>query len=100
MRESSLQTAVLAYLNKLDFCRAYNLHGSAWSGSGRPDIIGCYRGSCFVIELKRPGELPSKIQEYELCKWRNTGAVTYYASCIDHVREMIYQMELRMRCAE
>lgn len=97
MKESNLQTSVLAYLNKLEYCRAYNLHGSIWTGSGRPDIIGSYRGVCFVIELKRPGQLPSKIQEHELCKWRQTGAIAWYATDLDMVKDMIEQIERRMR---
>lgn len=92
MSERQLQTRVLQYLNKLENCRAYNMHGSAWTGAGRPDIVGCFCGFMFVIELKRPGEIPSKIQEYELCKWRHAGAIAWYATTLEDVQEMIEHM--------
>lgn len=93
MTERSLQSSVMSYLGRLDRCKAYNLHGSAWSGSGRPDIIGCYKGVMFCIELKLPGELPTKIQEYELCKWRAAGALAWYATRLEHVIELIDQID-------
>ena len=97
MSERSLQSSVLSYLSRLEQCKAYNLHGSAWSGSGRPDIIGAYRGVPFVIELKLPGEYPTKIQEYELCKWRAAGSVAWYATKLDHVIELIDQIDKGLR---
>lgn len=96
MIERSLQSSILNYLAKMNQCRAYNLHGSAWSGSGRPDIIGVYRGVPFLIELKRPGEIPTQIQEYELNKWRAAGAIAWYATSLNQVKELIKQIDERL----
>lgn len=97
MTERSLQSSVLKFLSSIEKCKAYNLHGSAWSGSGRPDIIGCYRGVTFVVELKLQGELPTAIQEYELCKWRASGAIAWYATSVDQVKQMIAEIDQAMK---
>lgn len=97
MTERSIQSAVMTYLNKLDKCRAYNLHGSAWSGSGRPDIIGCYRGVAFLIELKRPHEQPTEIQLYEMRKWIDAGAIVIYATGLEQVKGMITEIDQNRR---
>ena len=88
-RESSIQTAILRYLNSLPGCRARNNHGSAFSGAGTPDITACYRGRHIEIEVKRPGEKPTKLQQYELAKWAEAGAVTMVATSVEDVRKMI-----------
>jgi hypothetical protein len=31
--------------------------------SGIPDIVGCYKGRFFSVEVKRPGRVPTPIQE-------------------------------------
>ncbi len=37
-----------------------------FGGSGVPDIVGCYQGQFFSIEVKREGKEPSKLQEKRL----------------------------------
>ena len=93
MTERSIQSSILNYLSGLSSCYAYNMHGSAWSGSGRPDIVGCYRGIMFVIEIKRPGYLPTKIQLHEMNKWRKAGAIPWIATSLQHVIELIAQID-------
>lgn len=34
--------------------------------SGIPDIVGCYKGKLFALELKAPKKRPSKLQHYTL----------------------------------
>jgi Holliday junction resolvase len=93
MKESSIQAAILRYLNGLPESKFYNMHGSGWQGAGRPDLIGCYRGRFVAIEVKRPGEAPTKLQEHELQLWGMTGAVTMVATSLAEVKEMIGRLD-------
>jgi len=52
------------------------IHGVPTMESGTPDIIGCHRGRCFTMELKRPGEKPTPLQEKRLREWQTAGAIT------------------------
>ena len=89
-REASIQSAILRYLKSLGrHCRTFNVHGNAWQGAGEPDIHACYRGRMIVIEVKRPGEKPTKLQEHALRKWAEAGAVTMVATSVEDVRKMI-----------
>lgn len=87
--ESSFQSSVLDYLNKLPGCKAENVSGNA-SQSGRPDINGCFRGRMFKLELKTPDHKyqPSKKQKLELRRWKNAGCVVGVIYNMDMVREL------------
>lgn len=81
-REGATTATVLAYLNGLVGCYARKAHGSQYS-AGWPDIVGCYVGHFFGIEMKRPGQVQSKIQAAEFKKWNAAGART----CVAYSKE-------------
>ena len=93
VKEPSIQAAILKYLNSVQGCKAYNMHGSRWQGSGRPDIIACYRGRFLAIEVKRTGGKITKLQEYELLTWSYAGAVTAVVTSVEEVREIIKKLD-------
>ena len=43
--------------------------------AGTPDILACYRGRFIAIEVKRPGEEPTRLQLHRMAQWRAAGAV-------------------------
>lgn len=74
--ESNFQSVALAYLNSLPCCRAENVSGNAGQ-SGRPDIVGCYKGRMFKFELKVADHknTASTKQQLNLRRWKNSGCV-------------------------
>lgn len=46
---------------------------NGYGGSGVPDIVGCYRGSFFGIEVKREGKAPTPIQKRRMQDAREAG---------------------------
>ena len=48
---------------------------AAFSRTGEPDIIGCYKGRAFAIEVKQPGQAPFAVQWVRLLEWHKAGAV-------------------------
>lgn len=60
-------------------------HGNRSSVSGHPDIYGCYRGTMFLIEAKRPdGEgVLSELQREELVEWALAGARVGHAKTVE-----------------
>lgn len=95
VKESSIQDRILRYLNNLPQARAYNNHGSAWQGAGRPDIFCCYHGQFIAIEVKRPEEEPTKLQAHELQKLAGAGAITLVAKSLDDVKGLVQELESR-----
>jgi len=86
MKESTLRTKVLEYLNSLPGCKAIKIHGSAYIEAGTPDVMGCIKGRAFFLELKVPGKKPTAIQERRLKEWEAAGAITGVVTSIEEVR--------------
>lgn len=55
MRESDLQRQVNRILKQIPGLWFYHPRETKKGTDGIPDIIGCYRGKFFAIELKKPG---------------------------------------------
>jgi Holliday junction resolvase len=51
--------------------------------AGTPDLIACIAGRFYAIEVKRPGEKPTALQEYRLAQWRKAGAVAVWVDSAD-----------------
>lgn len=88
--ESVLVRNILKYLNSLDKCRARKVHGSVYSG-GEPDIDCCLKGRAIKIEVKKPGEkvLNDGLQEKILHEWAKAGAVSFWVTSLEEVKERL-----------
>ncbi len=86
--EHSIERSILSYLNGLDGVKAVK-----WSQDGRqrgnPDIIACVHGRLLLIEVKRPGERPDKLQTATMVDWWSAGAVVMWASNLEDVKRYI-----------
>lgn len=76
------------WFEKRDICKYLDSIG-AWhfkpttmgfGGSGVPDIIGCYKGWFFSIEVKREGKDPTKLQEKRMEQIAKTGGATFWGT--------------------
>lgn len=90
-RERTIQTAILRYLNGLEGCKAINQPGGRLE-VGTPDIIGCYRGKFFAMEVKRPGEKPRPIQEKRLREWSGAGGSASTVHSVEEAQEVIQNL--------
>lgn len=72
--EKSLKRRVLRELNAMPNCKAIT---TAVPGveTGTPDILGCYRGKMFALELKVGKNQPTDLQQHRLKQWAAAGAV-------------------------
>jgi len=66
---------------------ARKTHGSAYS-RGWPDVIACYRGRMFALEVKRPGGKASLLQLREVQRWHDAGAIAGVVTSWDEVRKL------------
>jgi Holliday junction resolvase len=65
------------YLRRQPQCWVRKTHGSAYS-SGLADLIGCWHGRFFAIEVKRPGEEPTPLQAQALREVRRSGGLAVW----------------------
>lgn len=87
--ESSVVSTLIKWLNKQAGVKAQKTHGSSLR-MGTPDIIGCWQGRMFTIEVKRPGSnAVTALQNKELEGWRRAGAIVGVAHSLDELKEIL-----------
>lgn len=73
-RESTLAAEIMRALRALPGVVVRKRHGSPWGVAGDPDLYGSINGRHFEIEVKRPGERPTALQQARLKQWATSGA--------------------------
>lgn len=88
MTEQQIQKKIITYLEK-EGC--YVVKVMSASKSGVPDILGCYEGVFFGIEVKTPttSNNVSKLQEYNLDKIIESGGHSLVAWNVEQVEEFL-----------
>lgn len=84
--EKTITRNIIKYLNTLPHTYARKLYSSRYS-SGLPDVLAVRLGMAIFIEVKRPGNKPTKMQLVELEKWKGAGAMTIVAYSVDDVKK-------------
>lgn len=80
--ESEAQEKILRYLEKI----SYVVKIIVANRSGVVDVIGCYNGRFYSIELKRLGEKPTALQIVNILKVRKHGGIAFTATSLDEVK--------------
>jgi len=88
MKESDVQRKIIKYLESQG---CYTVKVQVASKAGVPDIIGCYEGVFFGIEVKTPDKASnvSKLQEYNLDQIRVASGQAIVAWNVEMVEEFI-----------
>lgn len=71
---------------------ARKVHGNAVT-IGEPDIDACIRGRAVKLELKQPGEKPTKIQMVKLRLWADAGALSGWAVTMVEVDALLEHVD-------
>ena len=88
-KESTIQKKIVDYINSLPGCKAVVNHGSAWQGSGRPDIFACCQGRFVALEVKTEDGKLTRLQMHELSKWMESGAVVAVVRSVEDVKAVL-----------
>jgi len=54
---------------------AYKVPGGYYGINGVPDLLCCANGRFVALEVKRPGNKPTKLQEFRIAEIRASGGV-------------------------
>jgi len=88
-RESALVAEILRALRALPGVMVRKRHGSAWGVAGDPDLYGSIHGRHFEIEVKRPDERPTALQQARLKQWAATGALAGVARSVEDALDIV-----------
>ena len=89
--EASLQGRILRHLLRRPGCWAVKFPGVLQRGV--PDILGAYRCRYFALEVKQPGQKPSRLQSAVLEQIRTTGAVAEVVTSVHQVKAILASVE-------
>ena len=90
--ETKLTKRILDRLNKIEGCRAEKLHGGPY-GKQKLDVMGAKDGKMFLLEIKVPGNTPTKRQHSTIRKWRDEASVlSTWVDTVDDAVEMVEQL--------
>lgn len=98
MKESSIQSKIIKWINAQPGCIAENVRGNA-AQSGRADINACIQGRCMKIEVKRPDsnyDVTPKQKVY-MRKWALAHAYCCRVESLDEVKHHVLGMINRWR---
>lgn len=91
MKEATLENDIVQYLSYCG-CMVWRTHDAKHRPCERgvPDIVGVMRGGNMIaVEVKRPGQKTSGIQEDFLERLRYFGATAFVASSLADVQEKL-----------
>lgn len=95
MTESELKKACQRVLKKYGKFISYNPY--PYGEPGTPDKIGCINGEMVLIEFKRKGKSPTKLQLKRMREWRDVGATTFVVHTVEelkiHLKELANDRE-------
>ncbi len=91
-RESKIQEDVIEYLTSRG-AYVVKIHVGSYQTQGVSDIVCCYRGRYIALELKRPNEEPTRLQEYRIEQTINAGGIAKVVSSVEEVKEVLYDID-------
>jgi hypothetical protein len=89
--EGKVKSDIKRVLNSLPDCWHFSPMMIGYGRKGIPDIIGCYRGMFFAIEVKAPGKIDNTTpwQERELAAIHAAGGVDLVLDSAIGVKEIL-----------
>ena len=88
--EKTIVAKVIAEAKRQGF-RTMKNHGSSYSIKGLPDILAIRDGRCYWMEVKRPGESPTKIQHHIMRQLRSFGCQVAVVTSVAEARELLHE---------
>lgn len=89
--EADIVKDTIKKLRKVPKCHAVKIHGDMYQERGVPDVMGCYKGKSFVVEMKRPGKEGnvSRYQQKHLDAFIKSGSIAIVATSAAEVLKAI-----------
>lgn len=97
--EGAVKGAIKGYLRSLPCCWFHMTMTYGYGTSGAPDIIGCYKGVFFAIEVKAPGKLSrlTPLQKQAIAHINAAQGWAIAADSLQHVIELIRLIDVSLK---
>lgn len=85
MLEQQIQKKILDYLKH----EGWFFKAITCNKNGVPDIIGVIEGRLIALEVKRLGNKPTKIQQYQIEQIQKAGGLAAVVTSVEDVKKVI-----------
>jgi len=92
--EQHIQTSIISFIKSIGGLPIKQNQIGIYGQAGVPDIIACIKGRFVAIEVKRPGEKPTPIQEAFLESITKKGGVAFWSDNLDRVKSLLKKENL------
>jgi hypothetical protein len=89
MLEKDITRHITDWLKKRSHCWFFKVHGGLFQMAGIPDIIGCYSGRFFALEVKTATGKTTRLQELCLSKIRDAGGLVGVVRSVAEAEEVL-----------
>ena len=97
--EKRVKEAIKAFLKTLPNCWFFMANTHGYGVNGVPDIVGCYRGVFFAIEVKAPGKLKNvtALQQMQINAINQSHGWALAADSVERVKEVFNLIDISLR---
>lgn len=88
-KEQDIQTSIMHYIASIGGLPVKQNEMGIYAKSGVSDIIACIKGKFVAIEVKKPGETPSKLQENFIKAVNDIGGLGFWTDNLQEVKEKL-----------
>ena len=86
-KEQDIQTAIMNYISSIGGLPVKFNNMGIYAKAGVSDILACIKGKFVAIEVKRPGQKPTKLQLNFIDAINSIGGVAFWADNLETVKE-------------
>lgn len=90
-KESGIQSSILQWLEKQGHAPV-KIHAGIYTRKGTHDVICCVQGRFVALEVKKPGEQPTLIQQKAAARVLKSGGVSERVTSLAEVQELVQKI--------
>lgn len=91
-KEQDIQTKIMDYISSIGGLPVKFNNIGIYAKAGVSDILACIKGRFVAIEVKKPGNKPSKLQENFINGVNSIGGLAFWADNLDDVKEKLKEL--------
>lgn len=91
-KEQNIQKEIIDYISSLGGIAIKQNQIGIYAQAGVPDLLCCVKGRFIAIEVKKPKQKPTPIQNAFLEAISLCGGISFYATSVEEVKNKLSQI--------
>lgn len=91
-KEQDIQISIMNYISSIGGLPVKFNNIGIYAKAGVPDILACIKGRFVAIEVKKPGNRPSSLQENFINAVNQIGGFAFWADNLQDVKDKLKEL--------